>query len=343
MSDYEHHDDFHNHHDEQNHHEQSHENHQEHHNEEHHQQHHNDSNEESHLNQASAPPSDDNGYIVVPPTPQSSVDRDSHEQQQQQQDIVVAEADSSTAAQATTPVSPQQTEKKAPSTQETKKETTGTTDGSKSFLCPYYFLACDKLNKVEVPEKAKDLLLWANPKLTGAVFGSILVLLISLASFSLFTVTGSLLLLASTALGAYRFYLAVVFRIKGTYDETFDKLSAYSFSLPEDRVQKLVGLLENDLNRTLNRLKSVLIWDNISNSAISYTGFYLVYCLGSWFNTLTLLILVHVSVFTLPKVYQVYKKPIDQCIEKFTACCHQAVSQLMAKLPPFLQGKKKTA
>jgi hypothetical protein len=167
MSDYEHHDDFH-HHDEQNHHEKTHE-HQE-------QQHHNDSNEESasHLNQASAPPSDDNGYIVVPPTPQSSVDRDSHEQQhqQQQQDIgklledlsndaesklneifndkvVVAEADSSTASPATLPsVSPQQTEKKAPSTQETKKEAATTTDGSKSFLCPYYFLGKYEKNQL---------------------------------------------------------------------------------------------------------------------------------------------------------------------------------------------------
>jgi hypothetical protein len=68
----------------------------------------------------------------------------------------------------------------------------------------------------------RDLLLWKCPKKTGAVFGSVFVLLLSLASFSLFTVIGSLLFLASAAIGAYRFYLVLLFRIKGTYDDTFE-------------------------------------------------------------------------------------------------------------------------
>jgi hypothetical protein len=64
--------------------------------------------------------------------------------------------------------------------------------------------------------------LWKNPKISGIVFGSELVLLISLASLSLLTVVGSLMLLALTAVGAYRFYLALMFRIKGTPDQTFE-------------------------------------------------------------------------------------------------------------------------
>jgi hypothetical protein len=68
----------------------------------------------------------------------------------------------------------------------------------------------------------RDLLLWKCPKKTGAVFGVTLVMLLSLASFSLFTVVGSLLLLALSGAGAYRFYLNVLFRIKGTYDDTFE-------------------------------------------------------------------------------------------------------------------------
>lgn len=324
-----------------------------HHSEEQH-QHHDDFHSEV---RPSAPAAhDDNGYIVVPPTPQTSIDSgvESHntlkndeisrmleeiqnttETKLNSLNTVIAEADSSTGP------APVERSHQPTSTQEKEKACEKQCESSGNPLCPYYLLACDKLTKVQVPPRVRDLLLWSCPKKTGAVFGSILVLLISLATFSLFTVIGSLMLVASTVIGAYRFYLMLQFRIKGTYDDTFDKLSAFDLSLPKEKVEKLVQLLESDVNRALNKLKAIILWDNICNSAIAFTGFYFVYCLGSWFNTLTLLILIHVSVFTLPKVYQVYKKPIDQCIEKATAVAHQTCNQVMAKLPPFLQGKKK--
>lgn len=68
----------------------------------------------------------------------------------------------------------------------------------------------------------KDLVLWENPKVSGAVLGSSLVLLLSLATFTLLSVASTLLLLALAAVGVYRFYLSLLFRIKGTYDETFE-------------------------------------------------------------------------------------------------------------------------
>lgn len=70
--------------------------------------------------------------------------------------------------------------------------------------------------------EVKELVLWQNPKLSGAVFGSSLVLLLSLATFTLLSVVSTLLLLALTTVGAYRFYLSLLFRIKGTYDDTFE-------------------------------------------------------------------------------------------------------------------------
>jgi reticulon-1 len=305
----------------------------------------------------SAPTHDDNGYIVVPPTPQTSVDSThlSHDKplsdhvlsKESQEEIskvlvdisnetnsvllgnmkpsntVLAEADSSSSS----------------SSARSKKESSSSSTGCS--LCPYYLLACNYVTKVQIPPKVKDLLLWTNPKLTGAVFGSSFVLLLSLSLFSLLTVVSSLSLLALTVVGSYRFYLAVMFRIKGVQDPTFEKLSQFDLSLPNDKVKKLANLLETDINRVLNQIKSVVLWDNIMQSAIAYLGLYVVYCVGSVFNTLTLLILGLVSVFTLPKVYQVYKVPIDQGIEQATASIHLVVKQAMAKVP-FLNQKKKT-
>lgn len=215
-----------------------------------------------------------------------------------------------------------------------KKETTCATG-----LCPYYFLALNSLSNVQLPQQVSDLLLWRNPKLTGAVFGSSFVVLLSLASFSLLTVIGTLLVLASSVFGAYRFYLALLFRIKGVKDDTFEKLSAVDLSLPNDKIQEIGRLLETDLNSLILKLKSLLLWDNLSSSLKAFAAFYAIYWIGSIFNTLTLLTLLLVDAFTLPKVYQVYKQPIDQAIQKATDAVHCAVKQAMVKLP-FLNKKK---
>lgn len=302
-------------------------------------------------------------YVVVPPTPQSSVDNqvssssvdkvldfltNQDEIQRALIDIgtsaeakltetVRAEADSSSSSSAP-PEKPKPSEKQP---QPPKKESAGPACGpNASMFCPYYLMAVDRLSKVQVPPKVKDLLLWKDPKLTGAIFGSSFVLLISIAWFSLLTVVSGLFLTALTLIGSYRFYLGLIYRIKGTYDNTFDKLSSQDLSLPKDKVQHLARLLETDFNRVLNKLKSILLWDNITTSGLAFVGFYVIYCIGCMFNTITLLILALVSAFTLPKVYDVYKQPIDQAIEKATSAVHQTVKQIMTKVP--MLNKKKT-
>lgn len=208
-----------------------------------------------------------------------------------------------------------------------------------SALCPYYFLACDYVSKVQLPASVEDLLLWKNPKVSGAVFGSLFTVLLSLACCSLLSVISSLLLLALTVSGSYRFYLAVVFRINGVQDPTFEKLSNFDVSLPADRVKQVANLLETDLNRAIVQLKSVLLWENTMQSLGAFIGLYVVYCIGSIFNMSTLLILALVAAFSVPKVYQMYKVPIDQCIVQATDAVHGVIRQVSAKVP-FLNKKK---
>lgn len=263
--------------------------------------------------QPSAPPADDNGFIVVPQDETTTTTTTTDETK------VVEE-----------PVKPVVVTKKT----DTKSEQS--CSGFKA--CPYYFLGINCLSKVQIPPKVKDLVLWENPKVSGAVLGSSLVLLLSLATFTLLSVASTLLLLALVAVGVYRFYLSLLFRIKGTYDDTFDKLSSFDLSLPKDKVQELARLLDTDINKLANQFKSIVLWDNLATSSIAFFVTYLVYCVGSWFNTITLLVLAIVAVFSLPKVYQIYRVQIDQTIQQATAFAHKTADDLMAKLP-FLKKK----
>lgn len=118
------------------------------------------------------------------------------------------------------------------------------------------------------------------------------------------------------------------------------KLAKQDLPLPKDKIQNLARLIEDDLYLALNRLKSVVLWESVSQSVKALLVFYAINWVGSCFNFLTLLLIGLVTVFTMPKVYQVYKKQIDQGVEKMTTMAHQIVKQVMVKIP--ILNKKKT-
>lgn len=226
----------------------------------------------------------------------------------------------------------------APAPTSAPSKTAEPTEKKICSACPATYLRGSCLAKMlqveDLPPNVQNLVLWKCPKYTGAVFGTSFVLLLSIACCSLLTVVSSLFLLTMVVVGAYRFYLSVVYRIKGTYDETFDKALAYDLSLPKEKIQELARLLDTDMNQSLNKLKSVLLWDNVTTSLLYFTAFYFVYCIGSVFNTTTLLLIALVKVFTIPKVYQVYKVQIDQGLDQAATCAHNLARQVEAKIPP---------
>jgi len=192
---------------------------------------------------------------------------------------------------------------------------------------------------MSIPPQVEDYVLWKNPKISGALLASALVLLISFRYLSLLSVISVSALLVLTVVGAYRFYLAVIFRIKGIHDETFEKISSKDIRISKEHVNRLAHFLENDFNQILEKMKSIILWDNVIASAFAFFAFYMVWCIGDIFDTITLITLVLVSVFTLPKIYQVYKKPIDDAMQKTCNCVHNIAKQVQEKLP-FLKKKK---
>ncbi len=43
-------------------------------------------------------------------------------------------------------------------------------------------------------------------------------------------------------------------------------MSAFDLSLPKDKIQEFAQLLDHDLNQSLNTLKSIVLWDNVTRS-----------------------------------------------------------------------------
>jgi hypothetical protein len=150
-------------------------------------------------------------------------------------------------------------------------------------------------------------------------------------------------------------------------------LSALDLSLPKDKVKQLAHLLETDVNRALNQLKSILLWDSVTKSSLVNNQLTLkiyknkikciyiflfikkgIFCIlfhllcrlclqhidfihfkfvaflifdknKPKFNAIQLI--AHVSLFTLPKVYEVYKVQIDQAIQNASNSVHHLVRE----------------
>ena len=66
-----------------------------------------------------------------------------------------------------------------------------------------------------------DILTWKDPKISGAILTFITVSLISVASFSLLSIIGFILLAGMTLVGGYRLYLTIMNKVKGQSDDSF--------------------------------------------------------------------------------------------------------------------------
>lgn len=64
-----------------------------------------------------------------------------------------------------------------------------------------------------------EVLQWKDPKISGAILAVLFISLISIATFSLLSIFGFLLLATMTVIGGYRLYVAILFRIKGQSDD----------------------------------------------------------------------------------------------------------------------------
>uniref|UniRef100_A0A8C7T401 Reticulon n=1 Tax=Oncorhynchus mykiss TaxID=8022 RepID=A0A8C7T401_ONCMY len=153
--------------------------------------------------------------------------------------------------------------------------------------------------------QAIDLLYWRNVKQSGAVFGSVLLLLFSLTQFSVVSVGAYLTLAALSASISFRIYKSVLQAVQKTDEgHPFKSYLEVEISLSQDQIGNYADkalLYANTCMKELRRL--FLVQDLIDSLKFAVLMWLLTY-VGALFNGLTLLILAVVSMFSMPIVYE---------------------------------------
>ncbi|XP_053345052.1 reticulon-1b isoform X1 [Clarias gariepinus] len=183
-------------------------------------------------------------------------------------------------------------------------------------------------------EKAMELLYWRDVKQTGLVFSSVLLLLFSLTQFSVVSVIAYLALAALSATISFRVYKSVLQAVQKTDEgHPFKSYLEMEMSLSHDQMQRYAENTQHYINNTLKELRRLFLVQDLVDSLKFAVVMWLLTYVGALFNGLTLLIMVVVSMFSMPVVYEKYQAQIDQYLGLVRTQVNTVVGKIQEKIP----------
>lgn len=193
-----------------------------------------------------------------------------------------------------------------------------------------------------VDPRVLDLIYWHDIRKTGVVFGSMMLVLMSLAFFSLLSVLAYLSLAILTVTLSFRVYKNIMAAVQKTNDgHPFKLYLDLDITLKEEKVSRVTQTILQHVNRSLLELRRLFLIEDLLDSLKFGLMLWLLTYIGSWFNGMTLVILLVVAVFTVPKVYETYKVQIDNYVHLVTTQLNNILVKVQSKVP-FLKKKAKT-
>ncbi|XP_052770178.1 reticulon-4-like isoform X2 [Mya arenaria] len=179
-----------------------------------------------------------------------------------------------------------------------------------------------------------ELIYWRDVRKTGVVFGSMLFVLIALTFCTILSVAAYLSLAILTVTLSFRIYKNVMQAVQKTNDgHPFKNLLEMDLSLRSDVVQSAADKIAANMNNMTAELRRLFLVEDYVDSIKFGLLLWLLTYVGSWFNGMTIIILGVVVIFTLPKVYETYKGPIDQNVNMVRGQLNNIMAQVSSKIP----------
>ncbi|XP_026173280.1 reticulon-3 isoform X3 [Mastacembelus armatus] len=187
----------------------------------------------------------------------------------------------------------------------------------------------------------KDLIHWRDPKKSGLVFGLSMLLLLSLAAFSVISVVSYLLLALLCVTITFRIYKSVVQAVQKSNDgHPFKALIDKDVSIPPETFRKHVDASLTYINRALKQMSRLFLVEDLVDSLKLAVVMWLLTYVGAVFNGITILILADILLFAVPPIYEKNKTQIDQYIDLARTQVNTTIAKLQEKLPGAVKRSK---
>lgn len=175
-----------------------------------------------------------------------------------------------------------------------------------------------------------ELVYWRDLKHSGAAFGLGLVLLFSLTFFSVISVVAYTLFFTLLASLSFRVYKNVMQAVQKTGEgHPFKEYLEIQITPSQERIHEIVESAIVHGTTFINRLRSVLLVEDIVDSLKYLVIFWAFTYIGAWFNGLTVIILLYLGAFSLPLLYEQNRPLIDQYLE----LANSKITEISDKVP----------
>mmetsp|Transcript_22539 Transcript_22539/g.37213 ORF Transcript_22539/g.37213 Transcript_22539/m.37213 type:complete len:262 (-) Transcript_22539:206-991(-) len=197
---------------------------------------------------------------------------------------------------------------------------------------------------------SRDVLLWKNPYISGGIFliGNLFFFLVTFGGYSVMSIFSYLLMLEIGISFLYVNFFAIVSNLlfkkpyrKGASEGPVGRQVYVSKSLVQKQLEALAPLFADLENTAVNTL---LCTDNVL--ALKGLGaLFVVAQVGRFFSTLTLLYLGFLGAFTLPKLYELKQKEVDEVVasgkQQLTSAYSTLQQSVIQKIPRASELMKK--
>jgi len=201
-----------------------------------------------------------------------------------------------------------------------------------------------KINSVETTLKrllscrVVELIYWKDVKKSAIVASSSLLLLICLSIFSVLSVISYISLAVLTVTFSFAVYKRTLAAIQKTSDgHPFSQYLEMDLTISPEKAQDYADVISSYMATYVGELRRLILIEDMVDSIKFGIFLWVMTYIGAWFNGLTLLILGLVTMFTMPKTYEVYQEQIDA----YLALAHEQVKGLMAQTKQFMEETPK--
>jgi len=180
-----------------------------------------------------------------------------------------------------------------------------------------------------------NILYWEDPVQSGAVFGTVLVTLVSLCYYSLITVASYTCLTVLMLVLAVKLYSYVMVMLKKAEpgSDPLAMVAAMPVTVPADTISNMSPCVAKTLNNFTTELRRLFLVENMVDTIKFGLSLWLLTYLGSWFNFLTLIILTWLGLFTLPKLYINNQAQVDEVVGKLMVQVEEIKGKVVALIP----------
>ncbi|KAF7638422.1 Reticulon-like protein [Meloidogyne graminicola] len=171
---------------------------------------------------------------------------------------------------------------------------------------------------IQSKREVLELLYWRDPKISGAVFGFLIGALYALNrySFHVLIVTIALIGLICT----------ILFRIGKQFEGHIRKknellINPFQYYLdleiiiPQEKLHSQMDIFVDNFIIIFKKLRYIYLVENLIDSIKFGLLLYSLYYVANWFSGIGLIFIFILALFTIPKIYEIYKEPIDQYIK----------------------------